>query len=624
MFKGVKAPSVAAMRVAAALLAAALSVSACGDAPRVPTSLVPASTASITGTVGALVTPAPSVTLSDQHGRGLANVWVHWVAGAGRVVNDSSQTDANGLAASGGWTLGQTAGAQTLTASVNSVPAIVITADARPGLPAILTALNDVQGGAVNTIVATPPSVRVLDAFGNAVPNAAVLFAVSAGAGSITGAEQVANASGVATVGSWKFGTLAGTQSLRADVTATGATTMLSAIATAGAPVTIVAYDGDAQTGSINKRLCTSPRVVVRDMYGNGVGQISVSFTPVAGSGTASAGSVITDASTGFATLPAWVLGTAATQSLVVTTSALPGKQVVMTARVVPEPGFGICARFIGDGGTPHQREAVTKAVARWQQVIVGHVQTARLYAPANECVEGIPAINEDVEDLLLFVQLSPIDGAAGILGQAAPCYVHRPSALTLMGFLQLDVADLDVLDAKGTLENVVLHEIGHILGIGTLWGQISENVDKKLLSGRGGDDPFFMGAVGRAQFAVLNPMYGGVAVPVENCVGIPGCGIGTRDAHWRKSIFHTELMQGYAAPNMPMSRVTIGSLADLGYTVNLDAADPFSFLSALRSGGPGAAGAAMVNDIADVSVRGVEKNGARRMLRPAINPLRR
>jgi len=55
--------------------------------------------------------------------------------------------------------------------------------------------------------------------------------------------------------------------------------------------------------------------------------------------------------------------------------------------------------------------------------------------------------------------------------------------------------------------------------------------------------------------------------------------GSGTRNAHWRESILGSELMTGWVGPgaNLPMSRITIGSLADIGYSVNFAAADNFT-----------------------------------------------
>jgi len=174
---------------------------------------------------------------------------------------------------------------------------------------------------------------------------------------------------------------------------------------------------------------------------------------------------------------------------------------------------------------------------------------------------------------------------------------------------LQLDSADLELLLGQGTLDNLVTHELGHVLGFGTLW--YSQNV----LSGAGTNDPFFTGASARAQFALLPNSYAGTPVPVE------GTGeIGTRDAHWRHAVFNTELMQGFTAPNMPMSRVTVGSLADLGYVVDVSKADAFSFPSTARASTTTAT--ALVRDVLDADIWGSTKNGRRVLVQGARNPL--
>jgi hypothetical protein len=47
--------------------------------------------------------------------------------------------------------------------------------------------------------------------------------------------------------------------------------------------------------------------------------------------------------------------------------------------------------------------------------------------------------------------------------------------------------------------------------------------------------------------------------------------------SHWAEAIFGDELMTGYADDDLPLSRVTVGALEDLGYTVRYAAADPFA-----------------------------------------------
>ena len=579
--------------------------------------------------VGTAVSPVPTVLLKSG-GRGVGNVTVRWSASAGGKVGlDSSKTDANGIASPGSWTLGIVAGSQTLTATVVGVDdrIIVFTATVVSGLPSALNVISASPSGTVNTVVTPAPSIRAVDTYGNPIANLPVTFTVIAGGGTLTGEQQVTNANGIATLGAWKLGTVSGTQTVRADAASLSAT--INATAAGGAAVDLVVVDGASTTGSTGKRLCSPPTVMARDAFGNGVSLVKIAFVPSIGSGSVDRDTVTTGLN-GTAAVGAWTLGTASTQTITASSPALPGKQISFSAALVPAPNYGICARFIGEGGTARQRLAVTRAIAKWQSVIVGHIQTSTLNTGTDKCFAAQPVINETVEDLLLFVQLAPIDGPKNIIGQAGPCYVHAPSYLTLMGFLQLDVADLDLMLTEGTLDNVVLHEIGHILGIGTLWGQITGTYSRNLLTGAGTSDPFFAGSAARSQFALLLPTYAGTPVPLENCItaaGTPitGCGAGTRDSHWRKAVFNTELMQGYAAVNMPMSKVTVGSLADLGYTVNLEGADAFSLQSALNaSDSAEQLSTPMLNDIADMPIWSVDRVGKRTLVRTPLNPFKR
>ncbi|MEN9221212.1 MAG: leishmanolysin-related zinc metalloendopeptidase, partial [Thermostichus sp. BF3_bins_97] len=69
-------------------------------------------------------------------------------------------------------------------------------------------------------------------------------------------------------------------------------------------------------------------------------------------------------------------------------------------------------------------------------------------------------------------------------------------------------------------------------------------------------------------------------SVPLENQFGA-----GSRDSHWRESALGRELMTTRLDREVanPLSILTVGSMADLGYGVNLSAADSFSLG---RSGG--------------------------------------
>jgi hypothetical protein len=158
-------------------------------------------------------------------------------------------------------------------------------------------------------------------------------------------------------------------------------------------------------------------------------------------------------------------------------------------------------------------------------------------------------------------------DGPGGTLGSAGPRIVRVPSNLPILGEMQFDTADLADMEQDGSLIDVILHEMGHVLGIGTLWTRAG------LLNGSGTNNPEFAGAHAMAEYATLLNEPGPRAVPVANTGG-PG----TAEGHWRESTFDHELMTGYVEQSgeMPLSRMTIASLRDLGYEVNIEAANPY------------------------------------------------
>lgn len=228
---------------------------------------------------------------------------------------------------------------------------------------------------------------------------------------------------------------------------------------------------------------------------------------------------------------------------------------------------FAITVRFTG-GLNERQQAAFAAAADRWSRMIVGDLPPVE--------VDG-----ETVDDVLILAEGAAIDGENRVLGQAGPTFLRPPAAgaaalLPAKGQMTFDTADLARMESDGTLDDVITHEMGHVLGIGTIWAQ------KRVLAGAGGDDPRFTGPGAVAEYGVLGGAPG-AAVPVENTGGQ-----GTRDGHWRETTFADELMSGFiAAPDNPLSRMTVASLADLGYQVSLEAAEPYALPTPPAAGTP-------------------------------------
>ena len=126
---------------------------------------------------------------------------------------------------------------------------------------------------------------------------------------------------------------------------------------------------------------------------------------------------------------------------------------------------------------------------------------------------------------------------------------------------------------AVGLVVLLFVHEMGHVLGIGSLWTEYG------VANGEGTDSSSFTGPAARAAWESLGGA-AGTRVPVENCVGFSSsqCGAGTKDSHWRERTFDNELMTGFLNGGVanPLSALTIASLQDIGYTVDMSIAEPY------------------------------------------------
>src|SRR5437867_5873384 len=130
---------------------------------------------------------------------------------------------------------------------------VTFTATGTAGTAATIAANSATsQSATAVTAVTTPPSVIVKDANGNPVAQLAVTFAVAPGNGTITGASQTTNASGVATVGSWTLSATAGPNTLTATSTGlSGSPVTFTATGTAGTAATIAANSATRDRKSV-------------------------------------------------------------------------------------------------------------------------------------------------------------------------------------------------------------------------------------------------------------------------------------------------------------------------------------------------------------------------------------
>ncbi len=239
---------------------------------------------------------------------------------------------------------------------------------------------------------------------------------------------------------------------------------------------------------------------------------------------------------------------------------------------------FRIRTRLLADV-TEEVAEALTSSIARWEALLVEKLSPVLVRVGEGQCGDDAPALDQVVDDILILVAVEEMDGPEGLVARANPCFLRESDLLPVAGQLRLDRADMDTLAEANLLEDVITHEIAHVLGFGALW-EVFELLKLASLPDDRGADTHFDGPRAIAAFdAVGGRDYDGAKVPVENEIG----GEGTRDRHWRESVLAGELLTGLLSatePN-PLSRITLASLEDLGYSVDLEGADPFSLSDA-------------------------------------------
>ena len=450
----------------------------------------------------------------------------------------------------------------------------------QPRVPAAL--LFVAQPTTVNAGAPMNFQVRAADSSGATVTTFTGLITIAIGANPDTGTLL-----GVTTVSA-----LAGVASFSLVIDQMGAGYTLTAT-TPGLPVatsssfnildgpsslTVIAGDQPGLTGyATNFR----PAVKLTDVHGKPVPGISVTFTAKGGGSLGAGGSASTD-SNGVAQSGIWTLGPPGTDTVVVSTGggSFPGNPTSIVA-VSYAQAYPITLQPYGPTMPAAAQTAFNLAVAKWKTVIYRPLPSVSLSGvTANACASGTPALSGSTTGVVIYAAVETIDGAGKILAEAGPCLGRSGGGLTAVGLMLFDSADIGGLISAGTLNSVIEHEMGHVLGFGTEWGSclsLPSNPPGTI------NDTYFSCPKAQAQFDSIGggSYSGGNIVPVENCGEAPyvspNCGTGTVNGHWREVAFVNELMVGFLPSNPQLSVVTIASLEDIGYTVNYAGADNYT-----------------------------------------------
>ena len=323
--------------------------------------------------VGTAVSIPPSALVTDANNNPVPGVAVSFAVtgGGGSITGALATTNAAGFATVGSWTLGAIAGANALTATSPGLTGspVTFTATGIVGSPTtIVVNAGNGQTAAAGAAVVVAPSARVTDAYNSPVAGVAVTFAVAFGGGSITGASATTDAAGVATLGSWTLGTVAGANSLTA--TSPGLT---------GSPLTFTATGA---TGAATKYLVTSSSYApaigapvtitaqLADQYGNAVATagLAVTFTKTGTGGALGAPNPATTNAAGVASITFTAGTTVSTAYTVTATSTVPSTRTGTTPTITTVAGTP--AKMALNGGSG-QTATVNTSVATAPSVLV-------------------------------------------------------------------------------------------------------------------------------------------------------------------------------------------------------------------------------------------------------------
>jgi len=266
----------------------------------------------------------------------------------------------------------------------------------------------------------------------------------------------------------------------------------------------------------------------------------------------------------------------------------------------VPPDPYSIDFEF--DASVPGSVQSLfTAAADLWENVIVGDLPDVTL---ANGIV---------VDDLLIQVDMADLGDSVIALAGFTDIRIGNTSAPANGNFSQNGLPYIGQMTINSNFQaavgigNTIAHEIGHVIGFGTLWQNDVGNF-ADLVTGIGTDDPVYVGGNAVREY---NQIFSNASpsVPLyEVSTADPPAYDGSYGSHWRDSVFNDypaygELMtaaypvdgdNGVAIPSL-LSRVTVGALDDLGYVVSYLGAELYAAPSGTgtTTGGTGGGGVA-------------------------------
>ena len=159
-----------------------------------------------------------------------------------------------------------------------------------------------------------------------------------------------------------------------------------------------------------------------------------------------------------------------------------------------------------------------------------------------------IPA-GERIDDLRIYMTTFDVDDNPHAVGWGGPHVLREQTQLPVLGCMGFDLERANLLITG-------LHEIGHVLGFGTIWNDLG------FFQNPPSGELHFNGPLAISAFDDAGGRdYPGAKVPLADPV------------HWKPGVLGNEVM--VTVGGGALSAITVQSLADLGYGVDVSQADP-------------------------------------------------
>ena len=284
---------------------------------------------------------------------------------------------------------------------------------------------------------------------------------------------------------------------------------------------------------------------------------------------------------------------------------------------VVPTPdhdAFNI-ELYFDPGFTAEEEAAVRRAAVRWMEAVTGDLPDVPVQGlMADYCYGESPNLRlvGVIDDVMIRMRM--VARQSGNVATARTCGVREASGQAFLGESWFTLWYVRNLGIDGLFESA-LHEIGHVLGFG-YWIYSSRPKAWKDLFQDGDGDGHFAGPLAVAAFdAAGGEAYVGGKVPLEDQIPV-------LNIHWRKRVIPGDIM----APGggSLLTAITIQTLADLGYEVDVTKADPYTLPIAAQGDARGdvevesADAEVLADDVIKVPVVVVDRDGkVVRIIRP-------